>query len=83
MRAAGHPFRNAGRGFPHGGQQSSWKNRNSPALRWIWSTLFWLPTLTVFTQVGCTVRAETGDSMQVREDQQLPLSRLLRKNIAS
>ena len=68
MRAAGHSFRNAGR-FAHSssGPHSSWKNRsNNPALRWVWSTLFWLPTLTVFTQVGCTIRAVTGDSMQVR-----------------
>ncbi|KAH9049588.1 peptidase S24/S26A/S26B/S26C [Lactarius hengduanensis] len=69
MRAAGHSFRNAGR-FSHSGPKSSWtwKNRfsanNNPALRWVWSTLFWLPTFTVFTQVGCTIRAVTGDSMQ-------------------
>jgi signal peptidase I len=73
MRAAGHSFRNAAR-FAHshsGPHSSSWKNKsrssatnNNPTLRWVWSTLFWLPTLTVFTQVGCTLRAVTGDSMQ-------------------
>ncbi|KAI9447842.1 peptidase S24/S26A/S26B/S26C [Lactarius indigo] len=67
--AAGHSSRNPGRFF-HSGTKSSWtwKNRfstnSNPALRLIWSTLFWLPTLTVFTQVGCTIRAVTGDSMQ-------------------
>ncbi|KAI9467213.1 peptidase S24/S26A/S26B/S26C [Lactarius psammicola] len=67
---AGHSFRNAGRFF-HSSPKSSWTwrnrfsaNNNNPALRWIWSALFWLPTLTVFTQVGCTIRAVTGDSMQ-------------------
>src|SRR6266404_1107452 len=69
MRAAGHSFRNACR-FSHKSPKFSRKahfSANNPALRWVWSTLFWLPTFTVFTQVGCTIRAVTGDSMQVRE----------------
>ena len=71
MRAAGHSFRNAAR-FSH--SQSSWKKKNrfsatnKPTLRWVWSTLFWLPTFTVLTQVGCTLRTVTGDSMQVGQN---------------
>jgi len=33
-------------------------------VRRVGSTLLWLPTLTVFTQVGYTIRAVTGNSMQ-------------------
>ncbi|KAI0254901.1 peptidase S24/S26A/S26B/S26C [Lactifluus subvellereus] len=42
-----------------------WKNiSKKPPLRQVQSVLFWLPTFIVFTQVGCTVRTVTGNSMQ-------------------
>jgi hypothetical protein len=44
-----------------------WKNvSKQPLVRRVQSTLLWLPTLAVFTQVGYTLRAVTGNSMQVR-----------------
>lgn len=44
-----------------------WKTvSKQPLVRRVQSTLLWLPTLTVFTQVGYTVRAVAGNSMQVR-----------------
>lgn len=45
-----------------------WKTVSStrPFVRRVGSVLFWLPTIVVFTQVGCTMRAVTGNSMQVR-----------------
>ncbi|KAH9977586.1 peptidase S24/S26A/S26B/S26C [Lactifluus volemus] len=36
----------------------------SHLFRRVQSVLFWLPTLTVFTQIGLTVRMVTGNSMQ-------------------
>lgn len=45
-----------------------WKNDYSkrPLVRRVRSVLIWLPTIVVFTQVGYTMRAVTGNSMQVR-----------------
>jgi hypothetical protein len=44
-----------------------WKNvSRQPVVRRVQSTLIWLPTLTIFTQIGSTIRAVTGNSMQVR-----------------
>jgi hypothetical protein len=59
MHNATHPFRNA---------YKRWKDVTSkrPLVRRVQWVLFWLPTFAVFTEVGCTVRAVTGNSMQVR-----------------
>jgi hypothetical protein len=61
MHNPSHPFRlrNA---------YNYWKtvSSNRPFVRRVGSVLFWLPTMVVFTQVGCTMRAVTGNSMQVR-----------------
>ncbi|KAI9513200.1 peptidase S24/S26A/S26B/S26C [Russula earlei] len=63
---------NPGRPFRLVGQLSRnvydyWKAASSttrPFVRRVQSALYWLPTLIVFTQVGCTVRTVTGNSMQ-------------------
>jgi len=68
MHNATHPFRNA---YKH------WKDVTSrrPLVRRVQWVLFWLPTFTVFTQVGCTVRAVTGNSMQPTLNPDLSRSR--------
>ena len=45
-----------------------WKNEYSkrPFVRRVGLVLIWLPTIVYFTQVGYTVRAVSGNSMQVR-----------------
>ncbi|KAI0000070.1 peptidase S24/S26A/S26B/S26C [Russula vinacea] len=59
-----HPFRLVGQLSRNA--YNYWKNVTSkqPFVRRVQSALFWLPTMTVFTQVGCTIRAVTGNSMQ-------------------
>ena len=61
-----HPFRLVGQLSRNA--YNYWKNviSRQPFVRRVQSALFWLPTMTVFTQVGCTIRAVTGNSMQVR-----------------
>jgi hypothetical protein len=70
MHHPSHPFRLIGQ--LSRSAYNYWKNVTSrqPLVRRVQSALFWLPTMTVFTQVGCTIRAVTGNSMQVR----IPLS---------
>jgi len=63
MRNTGHPFLLIGK-LSHNAYKY-WKNvSRQPLVRRVRSTLIWLPTLTVFTQVGYTIRAVTGNSMQ-------------------
>ncbi|KAH9998428.1 peptidase S24/S26A/S26B/S26C [Russula vinacea] len=59
-----HPFRLVGQLSRNA--YNYWKNviSRQPFVRRVQSALFWLPTMTVFTQVGCTIRAVTGNSMQ-------------------
>ena len=66
MHHSSHPFRLVGQLSRNA--YNYWKNVSSkrPFVRRVRSALFWLPTVTVFTQVGCTIRAVTGNSMQVR-----------------
>ena len=66
MHNASHPFRLVGRLSRNA--YNYWKNVSSNRyfVRRVQSALFWLPTATVLTQVGCTIRAVTGNSMQVR-----------------
>ncbi|KAF8484569.1 peptidase S24/S26A/S26B/S26C [Russula ochroleuca] len=64
MHHPSHPFGLVGRWSRNA--YNYWKNVSSrqPLVRRVQSALFWLPTMTVFTQVGCTIRAVTGNSMQ-------------------
>jgi hypothetical protein len=66
MHNANHPFRLVGQLSRNA--YNYWKNvsSNRSFVRRVQSALFWLPTATVLTQVGCTIRAVTGNSMQVR-----------------
>ncbi|KAF8505955.1 peptidase S24/S26A/S26B/S26C [Russula emetica] len=64
MHNASHPFRLVGQLSRNA--YDYWKNvsSNRPIVRRVRSVLIWLPTIVVFTQVGCTMRAVTGNSMQ-------------------
>ena len=66
MHNASHPFRLVGQLSRNA--YNYWKNvsSNRSFVRRVQSALFWLPTATVLTQVGCTIRAVTGNSMEVR-----------------
>lgn len=67
MHNPSHPFRRLF-GRLSRDAYNYWKDVSSkqPFVRQAQSALFWLPTITVFTHVGCTIRAVTGNSMQVR-----------------
>jgi len=66
MRNTGHPFLLIGKLSRNA--YKYWKNvSRQPLVRRVRSTLLWLPTLAVFTQVGYTIRSVTGNSMQVRK----------------
>src|SRR6266851_1792510 len=66
MRNASHPFLLASKLLSRNAYKY-WKALSrQPLVRRVQSTLIWLPTLTVFAQVGYTIRAVTGNSMQVR-----------------
>ncbi|KAI0265194.1 peptidase S24/S26A/S26B/S26C [Gloeopeniophorella convolvens] len=60
----GRPFRSASQLLRNA--RKSWRDltTSTPALRYAQSAAFWLPTAIVFTQVGYTVRAVAGTSMQ-------------------
>jgi hypothetical protein len=78
MHNSSHPFRLVGQLSRNA--YNHWKNVSSkrPLVRRVRSVLFWLPTIVVFTQVGCTMRAVTGNSMQVRRSHTFPFSSSLR-----
>jgi hypothetical protein len=66
MRNASHPFLLASKLLSRNAYKY-WKTLSrQPLVRRVQSTLIWLPTLTVFAQVGYTIRTVTGNSMQVR-----------------
>jgi len=73
MRYTSHPFLLVGKLSRNA--YIYWKTASrQPLVRRVRSTLIWLPTLAVFTQVGYTIRAVTGNSMQVRKTHPNPPS---------
>ena len=76
MRNTGHPFLLVGNLSRNA--YKYWKTvSRQPLVRRVQSTLLWFPTLIVFTQVGYTIRAVTGNSMQVRGHIRTPMTRPL------